>query len=153
MSCMVYAIRVFLAYMYLSHEFYLWPFFRQSVGAVICACRFLVGGPRGTFPWARVAFGWALWLRTGLLEPNLPHVTVRGCWAGSGVLSVPAGGCRVDRCRVFRGCGLLNLQTCECAQRHVLFFVFYYVSLYLYPESWLYMYVLLYLYPEGLLYL
>ena len=34
-----------------------------------------------------------------------------------------------------------------------LFFVFYYVSLYLYPESLLYMYVLLYLYPEVLLYL
>ena len=33
------------------------------------------------------------------------------------------------------------------------FFVFYYVSLYLYPESLLYMYVLLYLYPEVLLYL
>ena len=62
-----------------SHEFCLWPLFASPWVRVSC------GGPRGTSPWARVVFGWALWLRTGLLEPNLPQVTVRGCWAGSGV--------------------------------------------------------------------
>ena len=64
---------------YVSHKFYLWPLFASPWVQVPC------DGPRGTSPWARVAFGWALWLlRTGLLEPNLPQVTVRGCWAGSG---------------------------------------------------------------------
>ena len=81
---------------YVSREFYLWPLFASPWVRVSC------GGPRGASPWVRMAFGWALWLRTDLLEPNLPEVTVRGCWVGSGA-SRACWGCRVGRCRVFRG--------------------------------------------------
>ena len=109
---------------YVSHEFYLWPLFASPWVQVSC------DGPRGTFPWARVAFGSALWLlRTGLLEPNLPQVTVRGCWAGSGAFRAWWGGvawvavgCSVDPC------GLLHLQTCGYAQWHV-YFLFFFILL------------------------
>ena len=127
---------------YVSHEFCLWPLFASPWVRVSC------GGPRGTSPWARVAFGWALWLRTGftgLLEPNLPQVTVRGCWAGSGAFRACWGVSRGS----LSGVPWTRAVCCTCG--HVYFFVFYYVSLYLYPESLLYMYVLLNLYPEVLL--
>ena len=96
-------------------------------GVVICACGFFVGGPGGASPWARVAFGWALWLRTGLLEPNLQQVTVHGCWAGS------AGGCRVGRCRVFVGavcctCGRVNVANA------MFYFLYFIMSHYIYTQ-------------------
>ena len=116
--CMVHANRVLLTCMY-HMNFCLWSLFASPWVRVSC------GGPRGASPWARVAFGWALWLRTGLLEPNLPQVTVRGCWAGSGASCACWGVSRGSLSGVsVDPCGLLHLRTCGCAQWHVYFFIF-----------------------------
>ena len=144
---------IFNVYVAITWNFPMAKFFRQSVGAVICACGFLwVARVRGASPRARVAFGWALWLRAGLLEPNWPHVTVRGCWAGSGVLSVPGFASRGSLsgvpCVRFAELADVWMRPMTCFIFCVLF-----VALYLYPESLLYMYVLIYLYVEALLYL
>ena len=144
--CMVYANRVLLTCMYHMN-------FAYGRFSPVRGCGFLlvahVAPLRGRG-----------WLAAGLCDYEQAYWSQtchrsRSVGAEPGrVLSVPAGGCRVGRCRVFRGpvrfAALadmwMRLMTC-------LFFVFYYVSLYLYPESLLYMYVLLYLYPEVLLYL
>ena len=149
--CMVYANRVLLTCMYHMN-------FAYGRFSPVRGCGFLVVAHvaplrgRGWLSAGLCDYGRAYWSQTCRRSRSV------GAEPGR-VLPVPAGGCRVGRCRVFPW---TRAVCCTCGhvdapnQWHVyfyFFFVFYYVSLYLYPESLLYMYVLLYLYPEVLLYL
>ena len=113
---------------YVSHEFCLWSLFASPWVRVSC------GGPRGASPWARVIsaglcdYEQAYWSQTCRRSRSV------GAEPGR-VLPVPAGGCRVGRCRVFPW---TRAVCCTCghvdAPNDMFIFLFFIMSHYIYTQ-------------------